>query len=183
LVREAAQGISLADVWLIRAVDRAIEKHSIRPEHFVSWTARSGLYSDLSLLAEGLTAWYAQDFVKAVHVLVPQVEVALRGIAAKLGKPTTKAHSTVAGAGVALGMGDILYSKDIAESLGADLTLHLLTLYADPRGFNLRNDIAHGLLDADRMDLAAASRVLHTLLLLGIWQELSEARKKEAKSP
>jgi lysyl-tRNA synthetase class 1 len=97
---------------------------------------------------EDITAWYDQDFVKAVHVLVPQVEVGLRAIASKLGKPLTKPHTRIEGVSVAINMGDILYSKDIMEALGSDLTLHFLTLYADPRGFNIRNDLAHGIWDA-----------------------------------
>jgi lysyl-tRNA synthetase class 1 len=182
LVQEAAQGISLSDVWLVTALASAIEIHSVRPGHFVSWTARSGLFEDLTLLAEGVTAWYAQDYVKALHVLVPQIEVALRNLAAKLGKPTTKAHPAIPGASVAINMGDMLHAPAIIDALGPDTTLHLQTLYTDPRGFNLRNDLAHGLLAADRMSLTVASRVLHTLLVLGIWRELAESRRKGADS-
>jgi len=177
LIRQAAQGISFSDVWLIQALDRAIEVHNIEPGHFVSWAARTALFEDLTLLMEGVRAWYEQDFVKTVHVLVPQIEIGLRGIVSKLDKPVTKPHSTVAGVGVAIGMGDILYSKEITEALGPDLTLHFLALYADPRGFNLRNDMAHGLLRADGFHHPLASRIIHTLLVLGIWEQLAEARK------
>lgn len=181
LIGQSAQSMALSDVWLINALDRAIEVHQLMPGHFVGWMARTGLYDDLSLLMEGMTAWFDQDFVKAVHVLVPQVEAGLRAIVGKLGKPVTKPHPTIQGVGVAINMGDMLYSGDITAALGPDLTLHLLALYADPRGFNLRNDVAHGLLRANRMHLSVASRVLHTLLVLGIWDKLVEARK--AKEP
>jgi len=67
-------------------------------------------------------------------------------------------------------MGDILYSKEITEALGPDITLHLLARYSDPRGFNLRNEIAHGLLRADHMHFALAARVVHTVLILGVWR-------------
>jgi hypothetical protein len=46
-------------------------------------------------------------------------------------------------------MGDILNSREITEALGPDLTLHFLALYADPRGCNLRNNVAHGLIKPD----------------------------------
>jgi lysyl-tRNA synthetase class 1 len=182
LIQQAAQSMSLADIWLIKALDKAIEVHGITPRHVASWAARTKLFDDLSLLVEGLMAWYDQDFVKAVHVLVPQAEVGLRGIVSKLGRPITKPHPTVPGVSVAIGMGDILYSKEIAEALGPDLTLHFLTLYADPRGFNLRNDLAHGLLRADRIHFPLACRVIHTLLVLGIWDELAEARRAAAQA-
>ena len=79
--------------------------------------------------------------------------------------------------GVASNIGDILYSPEITAKLGADFTLHLLALYCDPRGSNLRNQVAHGLLYADRIQLSAASRVLHTLLTLRIWDELASAHE------
>jgi lysyl-tRNA synthetase, class I len=44
-------------------------------------------------------------------------------------------------------MGDILYDNDIASKLGLlgpNVVLYLLTLHADPRGFNIRNELAHG---------------------------------------
>jgi hypothetical protein len=181
LIQQATQIMSLNDIWLIRALDKAIEVHSARPEHFATWAARTKLFDDLTLLIEGITAWYDQDFVKAVHVLVPQVEVGLRAIASKLGKPITKPHK-VDGVSVAINMGDILYSKEIVEALGSDLTLHFLTLYADPRGFNVRNDLAHGLLRAESIHFPLACRIIHTLLVLGIWDALADARSKETSN-
>ena len=179
LIQQAAQSMSLSDIWLTRALDQAIEVHDVRPEHFATWAARTELFDDLTLLMEGITAWYDQDFVKAVHVLVPQVEVGLRAIVSKLGKPITKPNMKFDGVSVAINMGDILYSTEIIEALGSDLTLHFLTLYADPRGFNIRNNLAHGLLRADRIHFSLACKVIHTLLVLGIWDQIAEARKVE----
>jgi len=183
LIRQSADVTGLSDSWLIEALDRAIEVHGVTPAHFATWAARSGLFENLTLLKEGITAWYDKDFVKTVHVLVPQVETGLRGIVSKLGKPVTKPHSTCAGISVAIGMGDILYSKEITDALGPDLTLYFLSMYSDPRGFNLRNSVAHGLLEADQIRLPLASRVVHTLLILGIWEQLSKARSGAPTAP
>jgi len=67
---------------------------------------------------EGVSAWYEQDFVKAVYVLAPQVEKGLRSIVSKLGRPITKHHPKIPGVGVVIGMGDILYSDEIRDALG-----------------------------------------------------------------
>ncbi len=45
-------------------------------------------------------------------------------------------------------------------------------------GFNLRNDMAHGLLAMDCLHRGHATRLIHTLLVLGIWDRLAEARKR-----
>ena len=177
LIRQATLNMSLSDVWLVAALERALATHEVMPGHFAAWAARGGLYDDLTLVTEGVTAWFDQDYIKALHVLVPQIERALRGILAEQGLPTTKAHPTIEGVSVAVNLGDILYSKEIAEALGPDLTLYFQTLYADPRGVNLRNDVAHGLIEAPRLGYALATRVIHTLLILGLWKEIAAARR------
>ncbi len=175
LIRQAQQEMLLADMWLVNVLARAIEAHDLMPGHFVGWAARSGLFDDLTLLMAGVTAWYEQDFVKAVYVLVPQVERGLRSVVSKLGRPITKHHPKIPGVSVVIGMGDILYSDEVRGALGSEITLHFLTLYSDPRGFNLRNKVAHGMIDADEIDSGLAGRVIHTLLVFGIWEALAKA--------
>lgn len=182
VIQQSAQSIAFVDFWLTAALDRAIDVHGLTPHHFVGWAARSRLFEDLNLLMEGITAWFARDFVKTIHVLIPQVESALRSIAGKLGKPTTKAHPKIAGVSVAVSMGDLLYSEELAEAMGADITLHLLTVFVDPRGFNLRNDMAHGLLAAGQLGANVASRLIHTLLVLGVWDQIAQARRSQVHS-
>jgi lysyl-tRNA synthetase class 1 len=177
LFQQAKFSFSFSALWLHHAMERTFEKHDVQPEHFVGWANRHPLYEDMGLLLDGVRAYFAGDYVKAVHLLVPQVEHGLRSIAGQLGKPVTKAHPAVQGASVSTNMGDILYSKDIAEALGPDLTLHFLALYADPRGLNLRNELAHGLMQRGAFHGHVARLVLHTLLVLGLWKELAEKRR------
>lgn len=49
---------------------------------------------------------------------------------------------------------------------GPDLRLHLMALYADPRGWNLRNRMAHGTLSAREMGAGMSAWLIQTLLLL-----------------
>src|SRR5262249_41191279 len=149
----------------------------VLPEHFVGWANRHGLFEDTSPLLEGVRAFYEDDHVKAAHVLIPQVEHAMRSIAGQLGKPVTKPHQKVKGASVVINMGDILYDDAITSALGDDLTLYFLSLYADPRGYNLRNELAHGELEFLSMGDHLSRLLMHTLLILGLWKELAEKRR------
>jgi Domain of unknown function (DUF4209) len=176
LFHEAKFRFSTSGIWLRETFARLLEKHEIHPEHFVGWTNRCGLFEDMALLLEGVRAWSQGDFVKANHVLIPQIEVALRSVANEAGFPVTKAHPKVAGTSVAIGMGDILYAPKVVDLLGPDITLHLQALFADPRGLNLRNEMAHGLLGASAFDGHIARLLIHCLLVLGIWEELARKR-------
>lgn len=179
VIVQAAQNMELADIWLNEALLRTVEVHKITADHIVAWAARKGLFDDVTLLREGVRAWEEGDYTKAVHILIPQVEHGLRAIAGKLGKPLTKPHPSVKGASVAINMGDILSDGTVKEQLGPDLTLHFLALYADPRGFNVRNELAHGLVSHEIMHAGTASRIIHTLLVFGIWEEISKMRGKQ----
>jgi lysyl-tRNA synthetase class 1 len=166
-----------------RAFHRLIEKHNILPEHIAGWANRHGIFDDMGLFAPRGSSWFEGDHVKAVCiVLIPQIEQAVRGIARQLGKPVTKAHPKVKGASVAINMGDILYSEDVTNALGADLTLYFLSLYADPRGLNLRNELAHGQLELASISDHLTRLLVHTLLVLGVWKEFAEHHKKNAVS-
>jgi lysyl-tRNA synthetase class 1 len=173
---------SFSNLWLFEAFQRLVEKHDLLPEHLVGWANRHGIFDDMGLLLQGVRAWFEGDYVKAAHVLIPQIEHAVRNIAGQLGKPVTKAHPKVKGASVVINMGDILYSDDITEELGADLSMYFLSLFADPRGLNLRNDLAHGQLNLASMTGHLARLLIHTLLVLGVWKELAESYKKKTKS-
>ena len=178
LIRQASQTASMADVFMFAVFDRALEQHQLTAGHFAGWAARSGFYEDLTLLIEGAQAWFDGDNLKAVHILVPQIERGLRGLVAELGLPVTKPHPKINGVGIVVNMGDILNTPEIIEALGPDVTLYFQAMYSDQRGLNLRNDIAHGLIDAQDITNALATRVMHTLLVLGLWKELAKRSRQ-----
>lgn len=169
--------LGLSEIWLERSLSKLFETHNVLPEHVASWANRLGIFDDVSFVLDGVEAWYGGDLVKAIHVLVPQVERGLRGVVGQLGRPMTKAHPTVPGASVALAMGDILYSEELSGALSPDLTLYFLALYADPRGINLRNQVAHGLMKPGEITEHVVRLLIHTLLVFGVLKELAEKRR------
>jgi lysyl-tRNA synthetase class 1 len=50
LIRQALDAIALADIWLINALDRAIEVHELSPGHFAGWAGRSCRIASLKML-------------------------------------------------------------------------------------------------------------------------------------
>lgn len=174
LFEQAKMSLAFANIWMVHSFQRLVEKHKIDVEHLASWANRHKLFDDMGLLIHGLHAWFQGDHVKAVHLLVPQVERGLRKIAGEIGLPVTKTHPNVKGTSVAINMGDILFQPQIADALGENLTFHMQALYSDPRGLNLRNELAHGLMDASDFQEHTSNLVVHSLLMLGLWKELGD---------
>ena len=81
---------------------------------------------------------------------------------------------------IAIGMGDIFGNKVVKDILGADLTLYFKLIYSDPRGLNLRNSIAHGTLERGMINAVISDLLIHSLLVLGLWDQLADHRKKKA---
>jgi len=162
-------------VTLHVALHRAVQKHEFEPADFVAWANRRGIFaqSKRNLLLAGVYAWFQMDYFKAFHIIIPQIESALRQMVDVVGKPTTKAASTVPGISVSINMSDILFNQATTEALGPmgpHLALYLKSIYADPRGMNLRNEFAHGLLDADEVNEWTTLWLIHTLLVMGLWE-------------
>ncbi len=66
-----------------------------------------------------------------------------------------------------LGMGAVLSHKSFVASFPSDFRFHLRALYTDPRGINLRNQVAHGLAPHALLGRGLGNWVVHSLLLLG----------------
>lgn len=167
LVFEAYRLTQAATFWLFHALERVVDLYG---EDTAAWVARmsaSGLFEDDTvLLSKGVQAWFDEDHVQAIHLLIPQIERAVRGLMHRIGQPVTKPHREVEGASQSIGIGDALHCAEFGEGYGLDLRIHLMALYADPRGWNLRNRLAHGTLPQRHMDGGMSAWLIQTLLLL-----------------
>ena len=171
LIDHAAEWQGLNIAFLSWAMDHAIERHELGPTDFAEYINRTTLFGDGRLLAEGMGAWFAKDYVKAVHVLVPQIEVGLRTLMGLGGRPTTKPHPQMKQARMVVTFGEMLTpeTEAVLGKHGPDIVLHFRALYADPRGRNFRNEIAHGLAPIDSIGPGIMLWIVHSLLLLGAW--------------
>lgn len=168
MIFQAAQLISIGMHWLNAVFSRLKEKHTITADTILGFLERKPFFPPdrHSLLLEGLNAWLSGDAVKAIHVLIPQLESALRDILESLGGLVWKPQKETSGFD-AITMGAILNSKEFQDRFTSDGRFYLKALYTDQRGLNLRNTISHGLCSHRFMHMGIANWVVHSLLLLG----------------
>ena len=95
--------------------------------------------------ARGLHAGLTGDFLVACHLLVPQVEHAIRFVLNERCVITTTMSSE--GIQEERDLRQLLELPKLTELLGADLVFDLKGLLVDRFGANLRNLLAHGLLE------------------------------------
>jgi lysyl-tRNA synthetase class 1 len=116
--------------------------------------------------ASGIRAFEAGDYWTACHVLTPQVERELRKLALAT---SANVRRLVSDQGIEVAsLNSLLEDETFVRVLGDDLTRCLSALLTDPRGLNLRNRVAHGLLEPD-YDHHAEGFIALMCVLLSTW--------------
>lgn len=173
-IQHAADLFNWHAPWLFSALNRAKEKHGIDIEKLIAVLSKSPFFAKdrEPLLRAGLKAWLAEDPVTAIHVLVPQLEAALRDLLAASGA-SVMVHDPNTGGFKAIGMGAILDHDIFRTHLPKDLRFHLRALFCDSRGINLRNHVAHGIAHPEMFSMGLANWVIHAIFLLAALQAQS----------
>ena len=176
------QNIAVSNMFLVLAFQSLMDRLSPTPEQIIECLFESPVFEESSrqILKEGLAGYGEGDFVKTIHVLIPQIERTLRNLLALLGIPTSK-H--VRGTMQMKNINNILADEQVRSSLGENVWRYLFVLLADSRGLNLRNRMAHGLLDYSEFNQTTALRVIHAILTLSLIRSTSEPSPAETTPP
>lgn len=98
------------------------------------------------LMGHALYAGFQKDYYTSTHVLCPQFEHMIRMILKDSGVKTSYIDSSN-NIESENGLSTLMNSPELISLLGENLCFEIKTLFTDSKGFNLRNNIAHGLLD------------------------------------
>ena len=61
--------------------------------------------------------------------------------------------------------------KEAMQFMKEDLANYLRNVLTDQYGWNIRNQVSHGLLGTDNFNFGMADRVVHAFLMLGVFKE------------
>jgi len=122
-------------------------EHRLRESDFVYLASRSPIVpiGRERLFGMALFAGYDYDFVTALHLLIPQIEHMVRFHLKSAGVKTTTLDSK--GIETENGLSTLMDLPECKTIFGEDLTFEIQALFCDAFGPNLRNELAHGLLD------------------------------------
>lgn len=150
MIRDYGNLVSIVvqgDIW--PALEVLLLEHRLREADFVGLARQSPIVPKdrASLFGKGLFAGYERDYVTALHLLVPQIEHMVRVHIKQAGAKTTNLDKD--GIQNENGLSTLMDLPEVEEVFGKDLAFELKSLFCDPFGPNLRNELAHGLLDED----------------------------------
>jgi hypothetical protein len=176
LINDLAQELGMMPFLFWRGYQKVKEKFGVSTDELVNSLGESLIFKPdrLEFFVKGFAAYEAGDYIASIHILVPQVENLLRGLLELLEVPITK---TVGGFTELKNLDDVLRDDRLKKSLDEQWWLVFKTVFSDKRGFNLRNEMAHGIAPVDAFNSTTAGLVLQSIVLLSavrldaMWRE------------
>lgn len=175
VVLQITQDIGFHGIWVRWVIEAMIERYGLDAAKVLHWTSESPLFDPdkLAILERGLRAYFEGDAMLALHFLVPQVEDAVRTLLEMAGGDVYKPNRL---GGMDLRQfDDILRDDIVVQNLTPDVADYFRVLYTDRRGWNLRNNLCHGMMPTDTLGMQLADRVLHTIMLLSVLRATEKA--------
>ncbi|VEI58913.1 Uncharacterised protein [Pasteurella multocida] len=122
-------------------------EYAISKEILISLCKHSRIVPDNRVIsvAEALFQGFEYNFGNAIHLLTPQVENIVRQYLKNNGVITT--HTDPDGKENERSLSSLLDDEQSRNLLGDDLWFELQSVFTHPLGANLRNNVAHGLLN------------------------------------
>lgn len=168
LLSHISQNMQLAVPWLREAVRRGFERSTLSAETLLEFVLACPLFpaKRSPMLELGLSAYFRDDSITAIHVLVPQIEQAIRQLAILVGAPI---YGPRRGGGLhTRTLDDLLRDEAILSALGENIVTYFRVLLTDARGWNVRNSVCHGFAPVSFLSMPVADRVVHAILVLGL---------------
>ena len=171
-------GVQIAVIaQILPALDVLNSEHPLSEADFIDFARRSPIVPENRevLWGKALAQGFHQDFVTSIHLLTPQIENMVRFRLNSVGVSTT--HRDQNGIRTEKGLSALIDLPEAKVVLGENLTYEIKAQFCDQIGPNLRNNIAHGLLDDQQCyscGVVYAWWLGLKLVLNSLWESLSQ---------
>jgi len=168
IIFQISQNFQISSIFLRNVLNAFISKFNIDRDFFIQLLYRSPIFDEnkKEIISAGYQAYLDNNHLVAIHLLIPQIEDAIRNLVEISGDSVYKLNRI---GGIQLKIFDELLREPIVVNIiGDDMSLYFRVLYTDPRGLNIRNDVCHGISPNDFFSYTISDRIIHSLLCLSL---------------
>lgn len=166
IIHQLSSEMNTNAFFLRHSFKKALELYNIKVQDLIDFVLVSPIFEETKkdLIYAGLQAYLNQDYISAIHILVPQTESAIRTLVELTGGATLRKNRQ---GGLQLRtFDDLLRNEKVEECFGIDLSFYFRILLTEQRGWNIRNNICHGISPSGAFNPSTADRVMHVILCL-----------------
>ncbi|MDO6573617.1 uncharacterized protein DUF4209 [Staphylococcus pasteuri] len=152
---------------LLKAIfDKLILEFEISTEDFMQKFNRWELLDNKNVpfIEQGISRFLENDYMSALHILVPQFESTVRRMFSKAGYSTTSIRKKNTQQEVTFN--EFLLRDDIKLAFGDDIHKLIQFVMVEQSRLNLRNEIAHGLIEFSNLNYQNCILVIYLFLVL-----------------
>ncbi|MEJ2745105.1 MAG: DUF4209 domain-containing protein, partial [bacterium] len=166
IIKEISSDMIRSSVYSGAVLDRMISKFDLKEDEVVDYLFLSPVFKteQKSILLSAVHAYLQKDFVVAIHLLVPQIEAAIRNLVELSGGPILKPSRE--GGFQLKNLDDLLRAEEVNQTIGPKIARYFCVVLTDKRGWNVRNIVCHGILAHDRFSKEVADRLIHILIVI-----------------
>lgn len=168
LARNSMISITFMTILIInRIIERLLQEKGLIKDNLILYLKNWGLIDDnnLKIIEHGIERYFAKDYISSLHILVPQLEAAIRTLLKKGGIQTISFERGTTSTQES-SLTELLERPEFREIFGETLRWYMKLVLVEKLGLNLRNDIAHGLIEFEKCNLSNANTILHIFILL-----------------
>jgi hypothetical protein len=168
IVLQISQNMGISSSLLHETLKALIKKFNLNTETIINYFYESYIYDEKrkKFFVQGIEAYLRNNYLTALHILIPQIEALIRNLAEKNGLQILKPSRS--GGFNYKTLDELLREEAINDILSEDICLYFRVLFTDPRGWNLRNNICHGITQIEHFNSITADRVFHAVLCLAL---------------
>ena len=181
LIKHVQQRLGIQNMLMVMVFEKMVEKSLGLKDAIINQVKNCVDDFDpgrTSIFTRGLEAFFSNDYLIAIHLLIPQMEELIRNIIELSGGVVLRKNDKTNGMKLRT-LDDLLGDKIIKEIYGEDVVFYLKLLLTNPLGGNVRNDLCHGMLEPDRIGKPMLVRVIHSLLILTNIKRSKKTEKEE----
>ena len=166
VIHQLSSNLNTNAFFLRHSFKKALEVYDINVQDLTDFIFKSPLFEETKqdIIHAGLRAYLNQDYISAIHILVPQIEAAIRTLVELTGGATLR--STRQGGLQLRTLDDLLRDEKVKECFGIDLSFYFRVLLTEQRGWNIRNDVCHAISPSGAFSPSTADRIMHVILCL-----------------
>jgi hypothetical protein len=171
---------------LYPAFSQLTNEHHFTRTDFIQIVTRAGIVpmDRIQQFGTALYLGYDGDFSTALQLLSPQVENLVRRHLGNAGVATT----TISADGIEneRGLSALMEASEVDQIFGEDVAFEIRALFCSRLGPNLRNEVAHGMLNdatANGANALYAWWFVLRMVLTQFWNQLHDTDAAEAREP
>lgn len=160
-------------IWMMSlTLHEFIERSSEPVEELLEYCFESPCFDESRRLSleRGIRAFIEKDYIACVSIIVPEIEHILRYLTRKLEIPSWEPNR--GNTFNVKTLGTLLRDEHLKQVMG-EMLFEVLFYFADTRGFNIRNNFCHGLMQPSEYNETTSAMLIHLLLVLGLFREQS----------